>query len=148
MLYLLYILHQTTTLKRIILIAICCISYISYIKPQLILEFIYFKSRCISYISYIKPQPSLHNFLPIIVVSLIYPTSNHNYNLIYIYQLRLYLLYILHQTTTSERCSVASNELYLLYILHQTTTFVQIDFFLFCCISYISYIKPQQKIIN
>ena len=37
-----------------------------------------FYKRCISFDSYIKPQPLLHYMLPMAVVYLLIPTSNHN----------------------------------------------------------------------
>ena len=206
--YLLYILHQTTTETRPEISPKSCISYISYIKPQLrnggnvritVVSLIYPTSNhnvqkkavplhqlyllyilhqtttlwiyrcqltgCISYISYIKPQLLQRSIALPRVVSLIYPTSNHNqagmllpiYTLYLLYILhqtttqkiyqdyyrKLYLLYILHQTTTHKMTDTRKRRLYLLYILHQTTTgraFYKVGR---GCISYISYIKPQ-----
>ena len=55
-----------------------CISFDSYIKPQLSLWSVYLRPCCISFDSYIKPQlmkPFCEN--PVVVYLLI-PTSNHN----------------------------------------------------------------------
>ena len=57
----------------------------------------------------------------------------------------LYLIEILHQTTTMEGGENDRLELYLIEILHQTTTGAE-EFFLFDgCILSKFYIKPQQK---
>ena len=56
----------------------------------------------------------------------------------------LYLLYILHQTTTVAISFAEGVMLYLLYILHQTTTMLDPSTSVHRCISCISYIKPQQ----
>ena len=55
-LYIILFLHQTTTLSRMSLDRLRCISYYSYIKPQRIVASIGTMQGCISYYSYIKPQ--------------------------------------------------------------------------------------------
>ena len=55
-LYILLFLHQTTTLRDSASSSSCCISYYSYIKPQLTDELCIKSHGCISYYSYIKPQ--------------------------------------------------------------------------------------------
>ena len=55
-LYIVRFLHQTTTIERIITILECCISFVSYIKPQLYCELTQYQNSCISFVSYIKPQ--------------------------------------------------------------------------------------------
>ena len=55
-LYIVLFLHQTTTTIRIYISWWSCISYYSYIKPQLVEIAFYFWYCCISYYSYIKPQ--------------------------------------------------------------------------------------------
>ena len=57
MLYIFWFLHQTTTDTRTIKYAKCCISFDSYIKPQLCSQLSRTDKRCISFDSYIKPQP-------------------------------------------------------------------------------------------
>ena len=119
--YIFWLLHQTTTDTLIFSRLIRCISFDSYIKPQLGLIGAYFGVCCISFDSYIKPQPSLCNSIFVNVVYLLTPTSNHNsdWNLI---------VHIL---------------LYIFWLLHQTTTILPSKILWFSCISFDSYIKPQ-----
>ena len=56
------------------------------------------------------------------VVSYRNSTSNHNYRGRGAYHLQLYLIEILHQTTTYFDSKVVKSRLYLIEILHQTTT--------------------------
>ena len=56
----------------------------------------------------------------------------------------LYLIEILHQTTTYAKVGVTSKGLYLIEILHQTTTLLPALLLLVCCILLKFYIKPQQ----
>ena len=56
-LYIFWFLHQTTTEKVTIKPNWCCISFGSYIKPQLRVCAHLVIHRCISFGSYIKPQP-------------------------------------------------------------------------------------------
>ena len=165
-LYLIEILHQTTTLAlaltqrcRCILSKFyikpqpsanrigttsCCILSKFYIKPQLrhgiftafescILSKFYIKpqllyapprsaGRCILSKFYIKPQLFSKSHNPRVVVSYRNSTSNHNYvNRRYL-ERRLYLIEILHQTTTPRPLLQTCLLLYLIEILHQTTT--------------------------
>ena len=78
MLYIVLFLHQTTTFKKYSLISYSCISYYSYIKPQL-----YTDSKTIGQVVYRT-----------------IPTSNHNPSLLLILLLLLYIVLFLHQTTT------------------------------------------------
>ena len=55
-----------------------CISFDSYIKPQLVRRFICTLVRCISFDSYIKPQLDAIILSLFLVVYLLIPTSNHN----------------------------------------------------------------------
>ena len=55
----------------------------------------------------------------------------------------LYLIEILHQTTTLHLCLLPPALLYLIEILHQTTTSLLPGFLPFCCILSKFYIKPQ-----
>ena len=57
----------------------------------------------------------------------------------------LYLIEILHQTTTSYANWQKQFELYLIEILHQTTTSRLASIRLYCCILSKFYIKPQQR---
>ena len=99
-LYLIEILHQTTTLSPILHTPRSCILLKFYIKPQ--------PGRC----------KNLHSF----VVSYWNSTSNHNSVLHSFSNLSLYLIEILHQTTTPGELSALVLRLYLIEILHQTTT--------------------------
>ena len=64
----------------------------------------------------------LYNCARILVVSYRNSTSNHNILVEKSIYLRLYLIEILHQTTTQTGTLIATAELYLIEILHQTTT--------------------------
>ena len=56
------------------------------------------------------------------VVSYRNSTSNHNIERDQFVALPLYLIEILHQTTTAGHVFINANSLYLIEILHQTTT--------------------------
>ena len=79
-------------------------------------------SCCISFDSYIKPQPIAAIVEIINVVYLLIPTSNHN----------------------GEYGSNSLRPLYIFWFLHQTTTMPSPNKAYICCISFDSYIKPQQ----
>ena len=99
-LYLIEILHQTTTMP------LCQVALL----------------RCILSKFYIKPQQRVRHRLGHSVVSYRNSTSNHNNCLYNDIRAALYLIEILHQTTTTTSCARRSRELYLIEILHQTTT--------------------------
>ena len=120
-LYIFWILHQTTTYPFAFLGIPGCISFESYIKPQL------GASMNLAFaVVYLLNPTSNHNrypfrFLSRCVVYLLNPTSNHNCPFNWYVQLRLYIFWILHQTTTdASLCNVD-----------------------YGCISFESYIKPQ-----
>ena len=143
LLYIFWFLHQTTTTNAIYYVCHSCISFDSYIKPQLGDFAGYNPAGCISFDSYIKPQPRLKDALsdsgcisfdsyikpqrwhgcsrPSAVVYLLIPTSNHNLYLFVNIPLQLYIFWFLHQTTT--KCCIE--------IIKPR------------CISFDSYIKPQ-----
>ena len=79
-------------------------------------------TRCISFVSYIKPQQNNFKICIRAVVYLSFPTSNHN----------------------SGGCCGQSLELYIFRFLHQTTTIFEYFENPSGCISFVSYIKPQQ----
>ena len=58
-------------------------------------------------------------------------------------ELELYLIEILHQTTTAAAYESAASGLYLIEILHQTTTAPPRRIRTVCCILSKFYIKPQ-----
>ena len=165
-LYLIEILHQTTTHCKCIQFTLCCILSKFYIKPQHQQPRISHGYSCILSKFYIKPQltgrtlngfdvvsyrnstsnhnrhvrrpwgllvvsyrnsTSNHN-LPAAaqtqksVVSYRNSTSNHNFEERSINAALLYLIEILHQTTTNCSATQSNIMLYLIEILHQTTT--------------------------
>ena len=142
-LYIFWFLHQTTTGCSRWIPAYGCISFDSYIKPQLIEALIYHFAGCISFDSYIKPQPHLVTNLIIGVVYLLIPTSNHNPSGKEHYQEMLYIFWFLHQTTTFNFSDKYDFWLYIFWFLHQTTTSFMVCPTIGCCISFDSYIKPQ-----
>ena len=78
-----------------------------------------------------------------VVVYLLNPTSNHNPGRLLPYPERLYIFWILHQTTTYLLLQLGYGVLYIFWILHQTTTLWHRRYDFFRCISFESYIKPQ-----
>ena len=166
-LYIVLFLHQTTTSRVYYFLALCCISYYSYIKPQL----------------------WLIHLISVLVVYRTIPTSNHNWLRLCYYFWLLYIVLFLHQTTTvgglfgisaccisyysyikpqlsivilawiivvyrtiptsNHNCNnpyLVSTSLYIVLFLHQTTTYTMIGNPSSCCISYYSYIKPQLQV--
>ena len=122
-LYLIEILHQTTTCIQCASILSSCILSKFYIKPQPETMQANSIGSCILSKFYIKPQ-----LIPFLlhsrrVVSYRNSTSNHNNEFAIKSVTPLYLIEILHQTTTSLRPHRRSQRLYLIEILHQTTTF-------------------------
>ena len=77
------------------------------------------------------------------VVSYRNSTSNHNLVRHRAKMDRLYLIEILHQTTTADVNTLADPQLYLIEILHQTTTRRRSICSAACCILSKFYIKPQ-----
>ena len=108
-LYLIEILHQTTTALRTRALLLCCILSKFYIKPQQLPKNLVVR-RVVSY----RNSTSNHNdyFNPIyndIVVSYRNSTSNHNTGLITGALGQLYLIEILHQTTTTEAATTSDS---------------------------------------
>ena len=143
-LYIFWLLHQTTTILHNCQTLARCISFDSYIKPQHTDAASQTLVGCISFDSYIKPQPQVafeifkavvylltptsnHNlsnifFISLIVVYLLTPTSNHNsWRAIRILP-SLYIFWLLHQTTTCPYNPTSGHPLYIFWLLHQTTT--------------------------
>ena len=85
-LYLIEILHQTTTHCKCIQFTLCCI----------LSKF------------YIKPQPGTSSEITMAVVSYRNSTSNHNKSSPYVNKPELYLIEILHQTTTRTAAALIS----------------------------------------
>ena len=77
-LYIFWFLHQTTTQGYASSHHRRCISFDSYIKPQLVYLVNIILISCISFDSYIKPQLTSSSYHNPLVVYLLIPTSNHN----------------------------------------------------------------------
>ena len=142
-LYLIEILHQTTTRTAAALISIGCILSKFYIKPQLSRQ----KASRYRVVSY-RNSTSNHNSrasktISAGVVSYRNSTSNHNFLDLTADAARLYLIEILHQTTTSLSIMLHRPLLYLIEILHQTTTMRRVIAASCGCILSKFYIKPQ-----
>ena len=121
-LYIVRFLHQTTTGLEHSSLIFCCISSVSYIKPQLPSIHGWHGCSCISSVSYIKPQRAERRDAKRVVVYRPFPTSNHNIQLIaYLFHV-LYIVRFLHQTTTLANPGADYQELYIVRFLHQTTT--------------------------
>ena len=121
MLYIFWILHQTTTSSR------GCVPHLG----------------CISFESYIKPQQVAVQSRSSAVVYLLNPTSNHNSAVYLAFTHRV--VYLLNPTSNHNmlrRCEKL-RKLYIFWILHQTTTYGIVDSKRTSCISFESYIKPQ-----
>ena len=99
-----------------------CILLKFYIKPQLVSSLFVLGAGCILLKFYIKPQLRLERELAYCVVSYRNSTSNHNLYPVRIDFIKLYLIEILHQTTTRRGEGYTLVLLYLIEILHQTTT--------------------------
>ena len=99
-LYIFWFLHQTTTSTPSAWWICCCISFDSYIKPQLPIQRKPLAHSCISFDSYIKPQLRTPQCTMSMVVYLLIPTSNHNWWVPFVTCLSLYIFWFLHQTTT------------------------------------------------
>ena len=99
-----------------------CILSKFYIKPQPVGPGKTVKLCCILSKFYIKPQHSYQCPFLFVVVSYRNSTSNHNRARTAETSKRLYLIEILHQTTTGAGFCLNDVRLYLIEILHQTTT--------------------------
>ena len=122
MLYIFWFLHQTTTQLSTGTNHSCCISFDSYIKPQL----------------------RIRNTYTELVVYLLIPTSNHNNQILQLYLLNV--VYLLIPTSNHNLCYIDKeySTLYIFWFLHQTTTLIGLLSELIRCISFDSYIKPQR----
>ena len=125
-----------------------CISSVSYIKPQHVHVGPVLTSRCISSVSYIKPQPWYDNYLSqtrcISSVSYIKPQREH------VRSAATTVVYRPFPTSNHNRRAVRRVDLllYIVRFLHQTTTFIEVFPPGSCCISSVSYIKPQHTAAN
>ena len=123
---------------------LCCISSVSYIKPQLA-----FYKKWVEHVVY-RPFPtSNHNLFvgvhppeKLYIVRFLHQTTTNKTNC---YTSNwLYIVRFLHQTTTLQNKSPLRKPLYIVRFLHQTTTSPFIIMSIRGCISSVSYIKPQR----
>ena len=98
---------------------------------------------CISFDSYIKPQlfVTLHSFWS--VVYLLIPTSNHNVPGSWVMVRGVVYLLIPTSNHNVNQKAIGCKLLYIFWFLHQTTTARGFRHLLLSCISFDSYIKPQ-----
>ena len=145
-LYIFWFLHQTTTLARSS--CTCLLLYIFWFLHQTTTKLGQYgeTKSCISFDSYIKPQLATLKSAPAGVVYLLIPTSNHNLRRWKAPLPELYIFWFLHQTTTMLLSRCLGSRLYIFWFLHQTTTIDSRCMFSSCCISFDSYIKPQLKV--
>ena len=145
-LYIFWFLHQTTTGKSInSRRAELYIFWFLHQTTTLLVSGLHFPG-CISFDSYIKPQLLTVHSGESGVVYLLIPTSNHNLMITSITTIMLYIFWFLHQTTTAVSDALHHLQLYIFWFLHQTTTHTQQGLASGCCISFDSYIKPQPVI--
>ena len=121
-----------------------CILSKFYIKPQRSKCYHVRWFCCILSKFYIKPQLPAPATLAATVVSYRNSTSNHNGSVGVINDAELYLIEILHQTTTYALDNQIKAMLYLIEILHQTTTIEDVAPIIYSCILSKFYIKPQR----
>ncbi len=145
LLYLIEILHQTTTLSDKSSLILCCILSKFYIKPQRRQSLFGLARSCILSKFYIKPQLEDAPQYVSRVVSYRNSTSNHNASRMHTAIEWLYLIEILHQTTTRHPTVLWTFGLYLIEILHQTTTARAHPRRGLRCILSKFYIKPQHS---
>ena len=168
-LYLIEILHQTTTFLPFRQISHCCILSKFYIKPQRLVAVVFDNAGCILskfYIKpqqlkpwerstpgcilskfYIKPQPPAEAGYLFGVVSYRNSTSNHNHGVDRLdgHKVVSYRNSTSNHNTNSPKTSNAL--LYLIEILHQTTTKRSKTFCCTRCILSKFYIKPQLQML-
>ena len=168
LLYLIEILHQTTTAFGTRTCLLCCILSKFYIKPQPRGAHLGALRGCILSKFYIKPQPLLRLLSCSIVVSYRNSTSNHNlpsltFPLLLVVSYRnstsnhnvsfdvyLAIEVVSYRNSTSNhnfrRWLGIYSKLYLIEILHQTTTLGPSMYLPLGCILSKFYIKPQRSL--
>ena len=99
-----------------------CFLFQFYIKPQQEMCEWAANGRCFLFQFYIKPQRLPWRIVFRWVVSYFNSTSNHNVISEYMLSPSLFLISILHQTTTGNAWVSGDARLFLISILHQTTT--------------------------
>ena len=121
-----------------------CFSFQFYIKPQLAVIRRFSGLGCFSFQFYIKPQPMAaldcaENML--FLIPILHQTTT--LVMMAVLQMALFLIPILHQTTTVTSIYLLSLVLFLIPILHQTTTRRLRSGPPIGCFSFQFYIKPQ-----
>ena len=141
--YIFWILHQTTTCSSTSCSAYSCISFESYIKPQP-----WWLVVGSGGVVYLLNPTSNHNLTWWYtewteVVYLLNPTSNHNF--VNVPLLQVTVVYLLNPTSNHNLQLKGEHhcKLYIFWILHQTTTLLSSSPHPARCISFESYIKPQ-----
>ena len=141
MLYIFWLLHQTTTSTFGKYFLVSCISFDSYIKPQHVLRMLPRHYRCISFDSYIKPQLSscmrfkavgcisFDSYIKpqllgcknyrVSVVYLLTPTSNHN--IILDIAVSGTVVYLLTPTSNHNCWNTSICKAYVVYLLTPTS---------------------------
>ena len=121
-----------------------CFSFQFYIKPQLKRWLGRSSISCFSFQFYIKPQQRRPPPQPGYVVSHSNSTSNHNLMSIILYKSVLFLIPILHQTTTREGLEkrIVRCFSFQFYIKPQHSS--SANYSACSCFSFQFYIKPQQ----
>ncbi len=147
-LYIFLFLHQTTTIHHRNLLGIGCISFFSYIKPQLVGDDSQF--LVVVYLSFPTSNHNSPRLFSVIatVVYLSFPTSNHNCRR---HQDVLHTVVYLSFPTSNHNWvgnTPMKYQLYIFLFLHQTTTAKPSQRSHTCCISFFSYIKPQLNPTN
>ena len=169
-LYLIEILHQTTTPTFSVTAKKSCILLKFYIKPQLFHKYRNTGVGCILLKFYIKPQPRRRFRRHPVVVSYWNSTSNHNvahrpqgdywvvsyWNSTSNHNVKVHIsardMVVSYWNSTSNhncgRHEVVRYPLYLIEILHQTTTSLEQTSCTMSCILLKFYIKPQPTNVN
>ena len=145
-LYLIEILHQTTTRQRLIPPLLPVVSYRNstsnhnFVGSVRIFVVLYLIEilHQTTTTVCVKRGPS-----PLYLIEILHQTTT--VKAIVLYSAELYLIEILHQTTTTGARRESLSLLYLIEILHQTTTRSSTLFFKSCCILSKFYIKPQPR---
>ena len=121
LLFMVFFLHQTTT--NIIQFWLSALLFMVFFLHQTTTWRGVFPlpSRCLWSFSYIKPQPPGIDGRRRLVVYGLFPTSNHNHDVHRVVHIELFMVFFLHQTTTSSGAAWSSSR----------------------CLWSFSYIKPQ-----
>ena len=143
-LYIFWFLHQTTTAR--FLLVMQTMLYIFWFLHQTTtgISSTGSVSGCISFDSYIKPQPivAITDEKKLYIFWFLHQTTTES--AAEDKDITLYIFWFLHQTTTYTCFSKERDRLYIFWFLHQTTTFILSFRYIPSCISFDSYIKPQQ----